>query len=331
MGDEQQFGKLSRRKLRRLKIDELVVYRKHERAYALKANSGYLNHKVRQFIHPLLLGALHIYHIGKKIKIRVNGSVKRTRKPIIFAVSHIGMYDVEIVLQSIQKHVYLLSADEDAMYRTFDGWFFDVNGVIYVNPEDKADKRIAIETAVKFLNKGRSLLWCPEGTWNLSPNYVILPIHYGIIEVAVRTNAVIIPIGLEQYDKPYGIDFIVNIGDPFEPKAHFDGKLTKAQKIVLAEMLRSDMARLKMDAWEFANRTSIRPDYWNIFVAKRLAEWPHYTMDIIRQREFNPNGFISSVEVFSHLKDISIGPHNAFLAREQYMYMKEQNLFRKSR
>lgn len=324
MENEKQFKRLSQKELRRLDIDTLVAYRKRERANLLESDRMQTGHKLRQLVHPLLLGALHIYHKIKKIRITINGVVVQTNRPIIFSVSHIGMYDVEVVLQAIRKHVYMLSADEEAMYRTFDGWFFDTNGVIYVDPEDKADKKVAIETAMKFLSKGRSLLWCPEGTWNLSPNYVILPIHYGIIEAAVQTNAVIIPIGVEQYDKTHGIDFIVNIGNAFDPKTYLNGELTKEQKIILAEMLRSDMARLKMDAWESASRTDIASDYWEVFIAKGLAEWPYYSMDIIHRREFNPNKFIEPSEAFEHLNHLIPCRENAFLWNKRYYNAKKQ-------
>lgn len=312
-----QFKRLTRKQLLNLNTDAFEAYRKRERAYLLKNDDAQVGHRVRQLVHPLLLGALHIYHMAKKIRIKANGSVHKTNRPIIFAVSHIGMYDVEVVLQAIRKHVYLLSADEAAMYRTFDGWFFSTNGVIYVDPEDKSDKKTAMETAVKFLKEGKCLLWCPEGTWNLSPNYVILPIHYGIIEAAVRSNAVIIPVGVEQYDRARGIDFVVNIGNVFNPQEHFNDELTKNQKIDLAEMLRSDMARLKMDAWESVSRADIDSEYWDVFVTKRLAEWPHYTMDIIHQREFNPNGFTSPIEAFEHLHHLIPCVENAFLFRNR--------------
>lgn len=129
--------------------------------------------------------------MAKGIRVKTNGSVLKTDKPIIFSVTHIGFYDVEVVLQAIRKHVYMLSADEEKMYRIFDGWLFDANGVIYVDPKDKADKRVAFEAAVRSLREGRCLMWYPEGTWNLSPNRVILPIHYGIIEAAAKADALI--------------------------------------------------------------------------------------------------------------------------------------------
>ena len=59
MEDEQQFKKLSPKKLRRLKMDELVMYRKRERAYLLTTtDEGQIGYKIRQLAHPLLLGAL---------------------------------------------------------------------------------------------------------------------------------------------------------------------------------------------------------------------------------------------------------------------------------
>lgn len=323
MINEKQFVKLSPIKLQHLTIEELVTYRKRERAHLLQSKTPQTVHRIRKFAHPLLMGMLYIYHMAKKIKIKVNGSVPKTDRPIIFSVSHIGMYDVEVILQSVKRHVYILSGDEEAMYRTFDGWFFDANGVIYVDPEDSVDKQTAMKTAINFLKQGRSIMWFPEGTWNLSPNYVILPIHYGIIEAAVRANALIVPIGLEQYDKKHGINFVVNIGTIFDPALSVNGELTKGKKIELAEMLRSDMARLKLDAWEPMQRTKINSDYWDLFVADRFSEWPYYSMDIIRRREFNPSGFISDIEAFAHLCNISINSNNAFLARIKYKYLQE--------
>lgn len=320
---ESSFRKQSKAAIRQLSLDELVEYRKEERSYLLQAGYAKTHFWSRRLLHPFLLAALHVYHFFKKVHISVNGKVPKTERPIIFSVTHIGMYDVEVVLQAIKKHVYILSADEEAMYRTFDGWFFDANGVIYLDPDDREDRKIALQTAITFLKQGESLFWTPEGIWNLSPNQIVLPIHYGIIEAAITAHAVIVPIGLEQYDKNNSIDFIVNIGDAFNPENSFEGELTKGKKIQLSETLRSHMAKLKLDVWEHSDRASIPPGYYHSFLKKRLAEWPHYTMKIIRSREFNPCGHIGAREAFSHLNHIEIDAHNAFLARIRYEYNQE--------
>ncbi len=314
---EPEFVKLSARQLRRLRMDELVAYRKRERAALLLSPIPKRELAIRKALHPLLLAGLRVLHIAKGIRVKTNGAVPETDRPLIFAVSHIGLYDVEVVLQAIKKHVYLLSGDEEAMYRTFDGWCFEANGVIYVDPEDAEDRKIALPTTIKYLRAGQSIMWFPEGTWNLSPNYVILPIHFGIIEAAASTGAVIVPVGLEQYEEKHGDRFVVNIGKAFDPALYFSGELTKEKKIELAEMLRGAMARLKLDAWEAYDRADIKAGYWDAFIAKRFAEWPYYSMDVIQRRLFNPNGYISPEEAFAHLKQLRPCRENAFLFRER--------------
>lgn len=47
------------------------------------------------------------------------------------------------------------------------------------------------------LRKGQSILWFPEGTWNLTPSQLMMPMKWGIIDVAKETGAQIIPTVLE--------------------------------------------------------------------------------------------------------------------------------------
>ena len=296
-------------------MPDLVSYCKRERAYRLQNGCPIQYAALRRAIHPLLLLAMQVYHAVQNIKIITIGHVPKIKQPIIFAVSHIGMYDVEVVLQAIRRHTYLLSGDEEAMYRTFDGGFFAANGVIWVDPEDRDDRMVAYETTVKYLRNGLNIFWCPEGTWNLTESRIILPLHNRIIEAAVAAGAVIIPIGVDQRDKEKGIDFMVNIGDPFLPEEHFTGELTQAIKNELADELRGRMARLKYDIWESADRADFDDGYYARFLEKRIQEWPFYNLDIIRTRMFNPNKTVPEKEVFAHLDTIEVGPRNAFLAR----------------
>lgn len=291
-----KFQPLPRRALNSLTIDQLVDYRKCERAYLLEHDDRLRYFRIRDLAHPFIWAGLCLYHAVQGIRIReIRGHIPKTNRPIIFAATHIGMYDVEIFIQALKKHMYLLAADEEAMYRTFDGWFFDANGVFYVIPEDRTDKHVAFETAVKYLKNGKNLLWYPEGTWNLTPNRVMLPLHYGIIDAAMQTDAIILPVAMEQHDGKHTISFDVNIGKPFSlPKS----PLNKQDKIDLAEQLRGEMAALKMELWGTVSRAEFPPDYWQTFICKRLAEWPHYNEEIIRRRTFNPRNDVAAEEVF---------------------------------
>lgn len=81
-------------------------------------------------------------------------------------------------------------------------------------------------------------MYFPEGTWNLSPNLPVLPFFRGIIDVALGSDALIIPVAIEQYENR----FITKIGRNFDVFCY--GEERKAE--ALSE-LRNQMAELK---WE---------------------------------------------------------------------------------
>lgn len=71
--------------------------------------------------------------------------------------------------------------------------------VNYLDTNDKEDRKVVKHQMIKDLKNGANIMWFPEGTWNISPNLLVLPMRYGIIEVALEANAPIVPIALE-YD-----------------------------------------------------------------------------------------------------------------------------------
>lgn len=329
---QDSFTPLSKQEQKRLTIEELCCYRKRERLYLLATKAKLKGLIGKEVMHPFLYGALFLYHLFHHISIQVNGKVPlqalgKKRRPIILAVSHIGLYDTEVALQALKKHFYLLSDDEEFMYRTFDGWFFDSNGVIYVDNDDRVDKRVAFETAIKYLKAKKNILWCPEAIWNLDINKIILYLAYGIIEAAYQGDALILPIGIEQFDQEKGAHFVVNIRDFIDVKNYFSLDMNeeerKKMKLKLASELRDSIATLKYEAWEQKKREEIGEDYYQKFVQKRLDEWPYFNLDIIKKRTFQPKDVVESTQVFEHLNYLDIDSRNAFLARIKKDYQLE--------
>lgn len=301
--------------LRHMTMDELVDLKK-QRAYAVEAGKPLTRLDGCALLHPLIYAGLRISHLMGGFKVAVSGKAPRTRRPVIYAASHIGLYDVEAITHAIRKHIYFLAADEAEMYGTFDGLLFALNGVIYVDPEDTADKRVALQTAIRYLLRGRSLLWYPEGTWNLSPNMVIQPLHYGIIEAAYQSGALIVPVGLEQYGQGKQKQFKVNIGQPMDITQLVSGQLTHEVKSDIAEMLRGEMAAMKLAAWECARRADIPEGYADTFVNNRLNEWPCYTLGLLQRRLRKATGQVTYGEAFAHLDRLHPSRENGFLLRK---------------
>lgn len=70
----------------------------------------------------------------------------------------------------------------------------NLNGVVYVDEEDRVDRSNTKSFMIKLLQSGRNVMILPEGTWNLSENEIIRDIAYGTADVAISAGAAIIPI-----------------------------------------------------------------------------------------------------------------------------------------
>ena len=72
----------------------------------------------------------------------------------MYAATHIGWDDIEMILSSIGDHSYLFWGDPHEMYRDINGFLLDINGVIVCDTGDKFDRYIGKETCVKWLSQG---------------------------------------------------------------------------------------------------------------------------------------------------------------------------------
>lgn len=301
---EEKFKILSSREKRKLSIDELCTYNRRLRKYLVDINEEIKGIDFTKKIHPLITFLIKTRRIIAHQNLKTYNSVpKNLEQSIIFAITHTGKFDIEIVNEAIELLYYLLSDDEEYMYRTIDGYITDKNGVIYVDSDFPEDKKVAKETMIKILNQGGNVMWFPEGIWNLSPNLLVLPCQYGIVEVAVRTNSVIIPIAIDQRKK----DFIVNIGDCIYPERFKLYNINDVdQKIRGIDMLRDKLATLKWEIWEkfpIESRDSLPDDYYDKFVKEKIAEWPFLTKEDIDKRVFKPKNILTSEDVYEESID----------------------------
>lgn len=147
----------------------------------------------------------------------------------------------------------------------------NLNGVIYVDEEDREDKANTKNLMIKFLKSGRNVMILPEGTWNLSENEIIRDIVYGTADAAISTDAVVVPIAIEQYDK----QFVICGGNILDPA------ILQVDKQKFTIVLRDELASLRWRIWErngIYQRKSLPYDYWDKFIQSRRMEWKGYSM-----------------------------------------------------
>lgn len=314
-----EFKRLNIIQKNKLSMEELCKYYREERKFLLENKEKINGIKFHNAVHPVINFLIKGRRIINRQTLTVYHSIpKNIKSPIIFAITHTGKFDIEIVNEAIKKPYYLLSDDEEFMYRTIDGFVTALNGVIYVDSDFDEDKKIAKATAIKVLKQQGNVMWFPEGIWNLSPNLLMLPCPFGIIDAAIESCATIIPIAIDQRNK----DFYVNIGEPICYESLNIGNINnKEEKIRAINELRDILATLKWEIWEkfpVEQREFIPDNYYENFVKEKIAEWPFFTNNDIKKRIYKPKNIVNYEEVFKHLEEIEINKNNAFLLRKTY-------------
>lgn len=266
--------------------------------------------KQRQILHGIIL---NIYRIKNRLggfSYEVIGDKReQTMLPRIFAVTHVGKFDIEVVSEAVREHYYLLSGDFEHIQGIVDAPFLAMNGVIYFNERVKEDRRAASQKMIAHLRNKGNLLYFPEGTWDLSPNLPVLPCYWGIIDVARAGGAVIIPIAAEQYGK----HFVINIGKNFNVAEYEPTTEGKSDAIAA---LRDVLATLKWEIWEHGpirERSSLREGEWKQYVEERLHEWPYFTMDYIDSMTYSPKNVAKPQDVFAPVMELKWKKETAFL------------------
>lgn len=267
----------------------------------------------RKKLYPLLYKILKIMNFINKNKLILIGDDRiKSNKPKIYAVTHIGKYDIEMICEAIKEHTYILSGDFENLHNTISGTFLETNGIIYVNEKSKTDRQNTKQEMIRILKNHGNILYFPEGTWNLTASSPMLKLYPGIITVASKGNAEIVPVAIEQYDRT----FIAKIGKNIDPNQLLENGLS--QKDVL-QYLRDLMATLKWEIYESIPKwdyKSIPQNYHENYLKERMAEWPGFTYDEVLSKVFKEENETSPEEAFLHLKKININKNNAFLLRK---------------
>ena len=276
-----------------------------------KSLVGRMSHKWRLRLHPILFKIISSRNKSAGLISHVlYDKRKTTNKPIIFAITHIGKFDIEVATETVKEHYYLLSGDYENMKGTVEEIFLGLNGVVYIREDDKADRALSKEKMINVLRQGGNMMYFPEGTWNLTKNLPVLPLPFGVIDVAMRADATIIPIGIEQYGK----DFYLAVGENFDIDKY--DKNSTDSKIVAINELRNCLATLKWDIWsaipkEISN--SINAESFDKHINERLQEWPGMTLEQFFDSAYKPKHITTPKDAFAHLNDIKPTIQNAFL------------------
>lgn len=266
----------------------------------------------RKFIRPLMRLCLTVQRktYGFTVEL-MSDYYEKSDKQIVFAVSHIGKWDFEIVNEIIKDHFYVIAADFMHMYGNVAGGFLNAFGVIYVDELDKEDRINSRKMMEAVLRQKDNVMIFPEGSWNFSENELIYDLPFGCVDMALATDSVIVPICIEQYGKR----FVVNIGKQFVP----------TDRVSSTRELRDIMATLKFEIWEregIIGRASIPYDYWDKFLQERMSEWWGYGMCEQLINTWLPPAKREYLQILRDMRELKITEKNRFMVMDREKYIQ---------
>lgn len=155
-----------------------------------------------------ILGFIYRLYYNPKIKGKKNIP---TTGPIILAGNHKHIMDQCNIIISTKRVINYMAKKEyfDSKY----AWFFKNVGCISVNRSIKDID--AKNKAIEVLNNNGAIGIFPEGTRNKTKEF-LLPLKFGTVSLAKKTNALIIPFGISGDYKFRSRNLKIKIGKPFK-------------------------------------------------------------------------------------------------------------------
>lgn len=150
---------------------------------------------------------------NKNVEWIVDGQENIPVGPVVFAYNHQGILDNFVFLPAVDKHCLILhGADVNRLLL-----LCQVNtGLVLVRKGDIQNNHDAKLDMIRLLMEGHSITYFPEGTWNLSPNKLHLPMAYGFLDVARKAGVPVVPVAHDYtYDTSQSKETITRIHTRF--------------------------------------------------------------------------------------------------------------------
>lgn len=301
--------------LKKLKLNELEQYFKELRKYEYVTDKKIEYIKLKKKINFVIKTLLKIDRILSKRTINlIDDKSIKTDRPKIYAVTHVGRYDIETATELAKESNFLLMGDPGETYRNFDGLILKIKGIVFVDTNDKEDRKIAKEKCIKILKQGGNIMLFPEGAWNITENQLVMKLFKGTVDMARQTGADIIPVAIERF----GNSYFANIGQNI-----CIDKNNMSSNSELSDDLRDILATLKWEILEKFPQTirqELPEDYSKTFLESIMSETENgYTIEEIIRTRYKDNNIVIPEEAFSFLKDINYNDNNKFLFNNNFV------------
>lgn len=197
---KEPFKVLSKREELKLSNEQLKLYYKELREYVLNRpltnttkGATVFGPKLKGITNKIAIAVTKMF-TNKDVEWLCDGQEYIPSGSVIFAHTHQGILDNFLWLPMVKQHCVILhSADANKLLLAC-----QLNtGLVLVKKGDKENNHNSKLDMIKLLLEGTSITYFPEGAWNLSPNKLHLPLSYGFLDIASKTNVPVVPVAHE--------------------------------------------------------------------------------------------------------------------------------------
>lgn len=204
--------------------------------------------------------------------------------------------------------------------------------------------RYNVKNTIEDILKAQiNILWYYEGSWNLSQNKPIYKGYYYMVQAAVNTNAIVIPISYELIKKGIFKKAVVLAGRAIDFRKIYGNKiLASKEKEEGLELIMDQILSNLFIIWEryskvnrdellkkYERKPTIEEKlthdfkrkapleaYFDEYKKKVLSEW-YFTEEDIEKKHFVDKDITLKKDAFEHLDNLILNKNNAFLASKR--------------
>lgn len=262
-----------------------------------------------------------------KVEIISDGQENIPEDKVIFAFTHQGILDNFVWIPVTPKHSIILHA---ATVKKFLKLVQLNTGLVFVSKKDndKLDRQNAKMDMIKILLLGHSITYFPEGTWNLSPNKLHLPINYGFLDIARKSQTAVVPVVIEySYDSTSDKERIRKVHIRFGKAIYVKLEDDLGKKLTEYEESISTMRwELIEEKGVFSRDTISNWEYINFLKGNmRNLQMGGISLDFERAHIWDAN---NEFYVFHHINDITFDGEGNLLETDEVERIKNISKYR---
>ena len=314
----ENFQLLSLKDESQLSSDEREKYNEHLREYVL-------NRKLQVTTKGALTVAPKLKNITNKIatkvtrffckrdvEIIVDGIENIPEGSVLFACTHQGILDGFVWIPFMPRHCVILHG---ASVKTILKLAQINTGLILVDKDSKESRQNAKLDMINILINGHSIMYFPEGTWNLSPNKLHLPMKFGFLDIARKAKAAVVPMVMEYtYDSTQAFECIKKIHIRFGKAMYVDEYDDLKRKLTEYEEVISTMRfELMEEKGVFSRKTISNQEYIN-FLKGNFHNLQLGGIDLDSERS-HILGADDDFYLFHHINDIPFNDQGMLLSK----------------